>query len=955
MSCILGVYSYRLSDIKLHNMCDALSKCVAHSCVTIFLNIYMNIFQIDPSQVIKEKLETGFHALEASLNDEREVRDLRNILPIVGFLLGVKYYDVRLQLKGKELQPHLQTAIRHFLEATAAQANRAGVPLLVILEDVQWLDEASRETVDVLMQTLNLEEKRKQKHFKQLVFLFVYRPEYAVLNGVKIRSEFSEIELFALDQNNAEQLIQSMIGDIDLPVNIRQQVMKRSEGNPFYLEEWVNLVKDLQGFENLANLPVPKTLTALVLSRIDRLEQDVKLLLQKAAVVGKEFFASILAEIEKKLQRPEDISLQLDHLETGDFVRQMLSSKYSAYLFKHIITQEVAYNTLLIANRKILHRITAEVIEEQFAENIEEFYYDLAEHYSKADMTEKTMEYLKKAGDKAKANYDNEKAVVFYDRLLVMYNEFIARRIDILLEKGKVLELTGKWQECVDVYGEALRFSEEIDDKGRMGEAHRTLGTIFRLQGDYEQAMAHYGKSLALFQTLGDLAGISKAVGNIGVVYWRKGDYDRAMTCFERDLTLCEELGDKRGISEAVSNMGIVHWRKGDYDAAMACFEKDLTLCEELGDKRGISEAVGNMANVYVRKSDYDAAMASYQRELTLCEVLGDKQGISIAVGNMGAVYKEKGAYDAAMASYQKALQLKEELRDKAGISKAAGNIGEVHYLKGDYDTAMVCYEQKLTLCEELGDKQGISSAVGNMGNVYLRKGDYDAVMACYQKQLTICEELGNKLGISVAVGNMGEVHHLKGDYDAAMACYEKKLTLCEKLGNKQGISIAVGNMGEVHKEKGDYDAALACYKRGIAIDRELGRKYGLAHKLIANAEVLFLMQRFDEARTLNAEGLQVAGEVGRQEKIFQSKLLSAKIDFSLDNREQALKQLSEMLAQTKDEAQRADVHYELLEFGVEQEEHRKEALRLYQMLYTKTPKFEWKKRIEKLKTTGMT
>jgi len=154
---------------------------------TSMIKDYLNISQIDSPQVVKEKLEAGFQALEADLNDEREVRDLRDILPIVGFLLGVKYDDVRLQLKGKELCSYLQTAIRYFLEATAAKANHSGFPLLVILENLQWLDEASWTTLDFLMLTLNLEEKRKQKYFKHLLFILVYRPEYSVPNAVKIK------------------------------------------------------------------------------------------------------------------------------------------------------------------------------------------------------------------------------------------------------------------------------------------------------------------------------------------------------------------------------------------------------------------------------------------------------------------------------------------------------------------------------------------------------------------------------------------------------------------------------------------------------------------------------------------------------------------------------------------------------------------------------------------------
>jgi tetratricopeptide (TPR) repeat protein len=887
-------------------------------CVFIsMIKYYLDISQIDSPQTVKEKLETGIQELEASLNDEVEVQNLHGILPMVGFLLGVKYDDIRLQLKGKELQPHLQIAIRYFLEAVAAKANRIGAPLLVIWEDLQWLDEVSRTTLDVLIQTLNLEKKRKQQDFKHFMFVFTYRPEYNVPEAVKSESDFSEIELMPLDEYNAEALIQSMVGEITLPTTVKQQVMEKSEGNPFYLEEWANLVSEMPSFDNGGKaLPVPSSLTALVLSRIDRLEHDLKLLLQKAAVIGKEFFVKILEEIEKKLNRPEDISEQLSSLETGDFIRRTFGSKYSAYFFKHLITHEVAYNTLLIANRKILHRITAEVIEEQFAENIEEFYYELAEHYSKAEILNKTIEYLEKAGDKAKANYNNEKAVEFYDRLLLNLKGFenlSGLRIDILLKKGEVLQITGKWNDCKHAYAEALRGAGKIDDSRRMGESHWALSVILRLQGSYEGAMAHCERSLALFQTVDDQMGVSKAVGNMGNVHLLKSDYEAAMACYEKSLTIKEALGDKAGISYDIGNMGGVYYDTGNYEAAVACYEKKFRICGELGDKLGISRALGYMGNVYYSKGDYEFAIVYYEKDLELCEELGDKLGISKAVGNMGNVY----------------------------------------YNQGDYETAMACYERSLKICKELGYKMGISASAGIMGFVHRDQGNYETAMTYFEKVLTIQEELGDKRGLSASLGNMGVIYHNKGDYDAAVTCFERALRIREKLEYKKGISLAVNHMGIIYKDKGDYETAIAYYDRAIKIGRALGINPFLCGYLMNKAEVLYLQQRFDEARVLSLEGLQIAGEVGRKETVFQGKVLLARIDFALGHQEKTVTLLSRMLTQTENKVEKADLHYELHQCGVEREEHRKEALQLYQELYTKTPKFEWKKRIEELEITS--
>ena len=318
IKALAGLGKSRLIDEFLHSHREHI--CVLHGttsrivqnpyCVfTSLVKDHLNITYIDPPSVIKEKLETGFQRLATALHDDADIQRLQSMLPLMGYLLGIKYDDTRLQLEGKELQPYLQTAIRYFLEAVAAKANHVGLPLVVILEDIQWLDEASHATLEFLMNTLNLEALREQKSCKQLLFFLVYRPEYSIPQDVTTKATFSEIELHPLNESEAEQLILSMSHELELPPDVKHQLLEKSTGNPFYLEEWVYLISEMpHSPQTLEQIPVPKSLNALILSRIDRLEDDLKLLLQKAAVIGKEFFVEILAEIEKKLQHPEDIS-----------------------------------------------------------------------------------------------------------------------------------------------------------------------------------------------------------------------------------------------------------------------------------------------------------------------------------------------------------------------------------------------------------------------------------------------------------------------------------------------------------------------------------------------------------------------------------------------------------------------------------------------------------------------
>jgi tetratricopeptide (TPR) repeat protein len=245
----------------------------------------------------------------------------------------------------------------------------------------------------------------------------------------------------------------------------------------------------------------------------------------------------------------------------------------------------------------------------------------------------------------------------------------------------------------------------------------------------------------------------------------------------------------------------------------------------------------------------------------------------------------------------------------------------------------------------------GIAASNGIMGFIHKEQGNYEAAMAYFKKVLTFQEDLGDKRSIATSVGNMGVIYLAKGEYQRAMACFEEDLTISEELGYKKGISLAVYHIGIVHREQGDYETALACYDRAITIGKEAGIRPFLCGYLLAKAEVCFLQQRFDQARTLSVEGLAIAQEIGRKEQVFQGNLLVAKINFVLGQRGKAVALLSEMLAQTDKNVEQADVHYELYHWNVDPEEHRKQALTLYQGLYSKTPKSVWKKRITELES----
>ena len=856
----------------------------------------------------------------------------------------MKYDDVRLKNPDpKNLQTEIQLSWRYFLEAIAQVANKQNFPLIVILEDMHWIDEASLNTFKVILTALNAEEKRTNKPCKNLFFLLSYRNEFENLREFEFNTYFNEFLLQPLSIDNYDKMIQSMLGIIEIPEKIKKELLIKSEGNPFYIEEWIHSLIDnnLIEFVNnkwqinneITDIPIPGTLNSLILSRIDKMEENLKSLLQKASVIGNSFLHSILEAIEMKFGNEKMFHQDLSELMNLDWLikEKELKNADAQYLFKHIITCDVVYETILNYNKKIIHKLIAEFVEERFGKDKEYFAF-LANHYERAEITNKAVEYLEKAGDHAKENYDNKKAIEFYDKLLTCLEKVTEpsqeKQIDVLLKKGKILELIGKWDEAEEICNIALELSEENDKMKRIASSSSAIGILYHFRGNYEKAMECYKKQLIIAEELGDKRGISIAVGNMGLVYADQGNYEKAMQCYEKDLTISEKLGNKRGISMAIGNMGLVYADQGNYEKAMECYEKQLIMAEELEDKRGISTVVGNMGLVYADQGNYEKAMECYEKLLKISEKLGDKRGISSAVGNMGLIYADQG----------------------------------------NYEKAMMYYEKQLIIVEELGDKRGISSAVGNMGIIYADQGNYEKAMECYKKQLIIAEELGDKRGISIAVGNMGISYADRGNYDQAMQCYEEQLKINKELGVKRGISITVGNMGIVYADQDNDEKALECFEKAIQIDRELDLKTVLPYHLSDNAQCLYRIKEYEKAKQMNEKALESAKEIGYDELIFQSEVLTEKIHFkqstsnknkqikAINNLENMLNKESDIAKATpgqENEENIATLNYEIAlmlnEIKQENSKYKNKAIKIYKELYKKTPNIEYKDKTDEL------
>lgn len=650
--------------VVLRGACSPISP----SPFNLFTKIFEELFSVRhtlPSEQKKPLLESALRDLAERSPNPAIILDC---LPLIGLLLDIRYDDSRVKQKGKDLLNHVMRAIELILMSLLHQAQ--GKTRILILDDIHLIDEASAMALCHLLSKIEAESI-------PLLMLVMYRLDYPILECVTRHPSFMEQELSPLSKDKIDELVGYYTRELNLSEATLKQVRELSAGNPFFLEEWCNYIANLPPSEQ-DDYPVPGNLHALILSRLDNLPQNLRMLLHKASVIGNEFFVDILREVEQRLNDPIDVDITLKGLEDHSLIMRMLGFDFSTYFFKHITTREVAYQTLLHQNRKMLHQLTAEAIESLFADRLNEFSYALADHYLRAEMPDKAKPYLHQAIDLATKVYDNALALKLCQDLLIIL-ENAEEKADILIKSADIKWLTGKWPEADADIQAAETFCPPSAPLAC--DIHRFKGIAAFFKGDFETALIQFQTGYALAQTLEDPLQTCVALSNLGIWHQHHQKYEQAINYHQQSLKLAISLHEDQRQAKTLSNLGLIFLENKEHKKAEQAFAQSLKISETHRFLRDESIALGNLAFAYITTQQYDEALPLLNRKLTLATQMNDKLETIKALGNIGNIHKERKEYPEALSCYQKILSIKQTLGNQKEIENTLKTIEETEEL----------------------------------------------------------------------------------------------------------------------------------------------------------------------------------------------------------------------------------------------------------------------------------
>ena len=471
--------------------------------ITQLLNNDLGLSEGDPEAKIKVALRRRVTAL---FGDRAA-----DLLPYLAHLIGVKLEDASSQ-RVRQLDG--ETLKRQTLWSIAEYFNRAAQeqPTVLVFEDLHWADPS---TLDALEKLLALTDR------SPLLLLLLTRIERDHGSWqIKVNAEtnyahrYTEILLKPLSTEDSNDLVNHLLEVANLPDSIRRLILERSEGNPFYLEEIIRslieqgaIVHEEHSWRataSIATVEIPETLQGVLLARIDRLQEDVRRTLQMAAVIGKSFLYRLLEAIATAERQLDE---HLSQLQRADLVREKSRRPELEYIFKHSLTQEAAYNSLLIKRRKEFHRKVGEALEQLFTDRAAEFYGLLAYHFDAAGDRAKAIDYLIKAGDKSRLEDAHEEAIKFYQRAIERLNELgdLDRAGKTWLKLGLIYQIDFEFDQAHRANETAFELQRRIRTQKKRTPLERVsserpsvmqLGLLGRQLGTLDPAKLTYGSEM---------------------------------------------------------------------------------------------------------------------------------------------------------------------------------------------------------------------------------------------------------------------------------------------------------------------------------------------------------------------------------------------------------------------------------------------------------------------------
>jgi len=683
-------------------------------------------------------------------------------------------------------------------------------PTVICLEDLHWTDPSFLDLLRFILSEVRY----------PAIFLCVYRPPFSLFTGHELSGMgklYQEIRLQDLSPSEAHNMMESLLKTKAIPLELSQFIQEKVEGNPFYLEEVINslmesetLTHDNDGWtltRRISESDIPSTIHGVIAARLDRLEREMKRLLQEASVIGRAFLYEILKKIT---ELKEHIDQRVSGLERVDLIRTRSLQPDLEYVFKHALTQEVAYNGLLKKERQAIHERIAFVMEELFQDRLSEFYETLAFHFTLGQSLDKAVDYLIKSGEKSWKRYAVEESHQYFKQAFDLMAGKPGKKkeeeclfIDLLIKWAAVYNHRGDYRGLADLLSTHEELAESLDDKERLGMFYGWFGWALWSRGGPKDGYRYLCKALKLGEeiesrkvigyacawlawTCGDVGLVEEGIGfgkraqeisrlfesdqilfrfsmgGMGLAYYFRGDSKKVDEVGKILLDYGQIQSDIRSTVFGHLFVGMGHFIGGDFPSAIECLQRAIQV--------SVDPIFSNSARFMLGMS-YVYADQLQEAENTLEEVIRYSKNFgaeflgTLSQGALGIVSIAKGNLSQGVRIAEDTLRVFLENENKYRYATTEYFLGRVYF----------------QIVQGAGPKR-LSIIAKNVGflirNVPLASKKAEGH---FNKAIGVAREIGAKGLLGQVYLNLGLLHQAKGRTEQAQQSITEAIQLFER------------------------------------------------------------------------------------------------------------------------------------------------------------------------------
>lgn len=709
----------------------------------VWQTIWRAFFDIDPSAPSGRQLR-ALTRLVDELAPER-----LQALPLLDSLLGIAIAqnDFTQALEPRFRQSTLHALLHACLHAVALEAQADGKGLLLVLEDLHWIDDASLNLLTEVAQVISE---------LPVLIVLAYRPSglmSAELNQrIEMLPHYIGIALTPLDDEATQLLIRAKLAQLfpahraAVPDTLIRQLSAHAQGNPFYLEELLNYLRD-QGMTPAdqtvpVSMELPTSLRALILSRIDQLSAHEQATLKLASVIGRMFRFAWLHGAFPVLGESPALRADLEQLARLDLTPVAPAESELSFIFKTIITQEVPYESLPEDTRARLHGQLASYVEALAGDDTGRFVEFLAFHYERSGNLDKKREYLRRAGDKAVASFAHAGAIDLFTRAIAVTpdSELDAHYALLLAREQEYGWLGDRVAQAKDIDGLqalALRTNNTL----RQAEVALRRAALALATGHNQDALVAAEQSARFAAQAGDIRAEAQAQHRWGRAFWQAGEYAPARVHLDEALRLARLCGSSADEANCLYDLAMVSYYQDDGQSALTDLQQSTMLFEKLGNKEGEIRCLSLNAMVLDNIGQRIQALAKYEQALTACSLVGWRYGEARLLQQSGACMLDLGLLDASKARFEQAAHICSEINDQQNLANSLDGLGTIACHRNALHQAQNLFREALAIQQATENRRGQGYVLTHLGHALMRMREWAAAEDVLAQALAIRRE----------------------------------------------------------------------------------------------------------------------------------------------------------------------------------------------------------------------